>query len=215
MADCFNISLAGLTVQMNAKYSYSKDFCKDYITNSDSIDIIATATDQEIAANMSEVDVSEGYAESLGLYRSIAEQLPDFSRFVMHGASITYNGNGIIFIAPSGTGKSTHIKLWRKAFGRSVDIVNGDKPVVDLSGDTPLIWGTPFAGKENWQKNTSAPLNAIVLLRRGAVDKIVKAQPSQYLSEIMTQIYRPLKEGGFAKTFTAANNCLQVCLFMF
>lgn len=205
MQNGFFISLAGLVVQMNAKYPFAKVFCKDYITNEQKADICATADDNQIAADMKSANAEIGYAEALSLYRSIAEQLPRFSRFVMHGAAITYDNKGIIFIAPSGTGKSTHIRKWRKVFGGRVDIINGDKPVIDLSGDTPKIWSTPYAGKENWQKNTCAPLCAVVLLRRSPVDKIQKAQPSNYISEIISQIYKPQKNGGFIKTMKSAD----------
>ena len=40
-----------------------------------------------------------------------------------------------MFTAQSGTGKSTHIKLWKKHFGKDVDIVNGDKPIVRVFND--------------------------------------------------------------------------------
>ena len=205
MGQAFNIFLAGLVVQMNAQYPFCKEFCKDYITTQKAADIIATSDDNQIAADMQTVKTAIGYAEALSLYRRIAAQVPDFSRFVIHGASITFNNKGIIFIAPSGTGKSTHIKLWRKVFKNRVDIINGDKPIIDLSGDTPKIWSSPFAGKENWQKNTCAPLCAVVLLRRAKVDGIQKAQPSKYLSETVSQIYKPHKSGGFAKTMAAAD----------
>ena len=46
----------------------------------------------------------------------------------MHGAVIEYEGNGYMFSADSGTGKTTHILLWRKFLGDKVKIVNGDKP---------------------------------------------------------------------------------------
>ena len=201
----FYISLAGLTVQMNAKHPFTQDFCKDYLIKPKKADIVATADDSQVAADMKASGAKEDYAESLSLYRSIAESLPDFSRFVIHGASITFDNKGIIFIAPSGTGKSTHIKLWRKVYKNRVDIINGDKPIIDLSGDTPKIWSSPYAGKENWQKNTCAPLCAVVLLRRAKTDSIQKAQPAKYLSEVISQIYKPQTGGGFAKTVAAAD----------
>ena len=209
MGNTFYISLAGLTVQMNAKHPFTKDFCKDYLIAPKQADIVATANVCQIAADMKASGAKEDYAESLSLYRSIAEQLPDFSRFVIHGASITFDNKGIIFIAPSGTGKSTHIKLWRKVYKSRVDIINGDKPIIDLSGDTPKIWSSPYAGKENWQKNTCAPLCAVVLLRRAKVDSIQKAQPAKYLSEVISQIYKPQKGGGFAKTVAAADRMFE------
>ena len=205
--------MAGLTVQMNAKHPFSKDFCKDYLVPAQTADITATADDNQIAADMTSLNADAGYAESISLYRSIAEKLPDFSRFVIHGASVTFDNKGIVFIAPSGTGKSTHIKLWRKVFKSRVDIINGDKPIIDLSGQTPKIWSSPYAGKENWQKNVCAPLYAVVLLRRAKSDRINKEQPSKYLSEVISQIYKPKQSGGFAKTVAAADKMFKTVPF--
>ena len=48
---------------------------------------------------------------------------PSFTRL------ISFDGQGIAFAAPSGTGKTTHIKLWQRLYGDRVEIINGDKPL--------------------------------------------------------------------------------------
>ena len=49
----------------------------------------------------------------------------------MHGAVIRYKGKAYLFTAPSGTGKTTHIRQWlKKAEGTFV--VNGDKPLIKV-----------------------------------------------------------------------------------
>lgn len=68
------------------------------------------------------------YCEMLALFKQIAETLPLYGVYLLHGAGIKYKEHGIIFLASSGVGKTTHVNLWKKYLGDEVEIVNGDKP---------------------------------------------------------------------------------------
>ncbi len=54
---------------------------------------------------------------------------------LVHSSALIYDGGAYLFSADSGVGKSTHTKLWLKAFGDKVHIMNDDKPVVRLYDD--------------------------------------------------------------------------------
>ena len=90
---------------------------------------------------------------------------------------LLFEGLGYLFTAPSGTGKSTHIRLWRQFLGEAGHIVNGDKPFLSVEEGKVFVWGSPWAGKENWQKNRKAPLHGICLLKQGQKNKICRLQP--------------------------------------
>lgn len=45
------------------------------------------------------------------------------------------DGKAYMFSAPSGTGKSTHAKLWRDCFGDRVTMINDDKPLIKFRED--------------------------------------------------------------------------------
>lgn len=184
------IQLSGLTVGLRCRHPYTLRACRDYIAEGEA-QLFAQAA-QDAAAG--------GYEEFISLYRSIAGQLPRFGRMVVHGAAISYEDAGLLFIAPSGTGKSTHIKLWRQFFGAQVDIINGDKPIVSVEDGGIYLHGTPWAGKEGWQKNRSAPLKAICLLRRGKTNRIRKADPLTHLPALMRQVYLPTEAEALQQT---------------
>lgn len=145
--------------------------------------------------------------ELSALHRAIAEAMPLYGRFVMHGAAITYGGGAYLFCAPSGVGKSTHIALWKRYLGDGVDIINGDKPFLSLedgcAGEHIRVHGSPWAGKELWQKNRSAELRAVCLITRGEKNSIVRFGdaeslgpterfgPTECLGALMRQIYLP------------------------
>ena len=189
----FNIKIADLTVQMHSRFDYSEKKCADYIVNSETVDLVAVADRNRMSheAKNSKVIFPQGYSEYIDLFRSIAEQLPEFDRFVFHGASIKAFEKGYVFTAPSGTGKSTHVGLLMKYFGDRVSIINGDKPLLGVSGNLATVYSCPWAGKEGWNNNTSAPLGGIILLRRGTVNTIKKIDPAEYFNELMKQVYIP------------------------
>ena len=202
----FQISLAGLTAEVHSRFPLARAFCKDYLAKSTAVHFSVEAVESEIAALLCSSDAPDApHAELLSLHRAIAEQLPRFDRFLIHGAAIRYAGKGYLFLAPSGTGKSTHIRLWRKALGESVGIVNGDKPIIDASGTEPAVCGTPWAGKENWQRNVSVPLGAICILRRGETDLIRRVEPSEQLGALLRQVYRPDDAVALTRTLTLAD----------
>ena len=62
---------------------------------------------------------------------------------VIHSSSIAFRDKGIIFTAPSGAGKSTHVNLWEQTFGREVTVVNDDTPAIRFINDVPMLSGTP------------------------------------------------------------------------
>lgn len=101
---------------------------------------------------------------------------------ILHASFIAKEGKGILFSAPSGTGKSTQAKLWRNT--RDYEILNGDRAGLCKANDGWLAWGLPYAGTSGIFRNESAKLVAVVVLRQGrenSVSKISCAAAIRYL----------------------------------
>ena len=92
----------------------------------------------------------------------------------MHGAVVAWKNQGYLFTAPSGTGKSTHLALWKKYLGDQAEVINGDKPILKVTEDEVWVYGTPWAGKEQWQVNKKVALKGICFLERGEKNSIQK-----------------------------------------
>ncbi len=206
-----NICLAGHIVRIFYRYEKNRDFFADYITDSSvTPDIIASVTDEEIRSTVDVVPgISPETAELTSLYRPIAEGFPTLGGFVFHGAAISFGGKGYIFTAPSGTGKSTHIKLWRRYLGKKVDIINGDKPIITVSDGGIFVHGTPWAGKERWQKNHSFPLGGICLLHRSKDCTAGTADTDAALPFLLGQVYISPCEEVTAKTMELLDTVLR------
>lgn len=188
----FNVNFAKLNIEINSIYDYTQKFCKDYITDAPA-QFSVTATEEMIdrEIEISEYNPSRPYAESICIYREIAEKLPLYDRIVFHGAVISYGDKGYLFTAPSGTGKTTHIRLWRKFLGKAVDVVNGDKPLLHITDEGVTAYATPYAGKEGYQNHSSIKLGGICIIGRGTENTIERISPSDHLMKIMNQTYRP------------------------
>lgn len=111
--------------------------------------------------------------------------------FVVHSSSISYKGNGILFSAPSGTGKSTHTGLWQKVY-EDVEIINDDMPAVRKIDGVWHLCGTPWSGKSEKNKNECVPLRAIVFLERGETNYLEKLDPAKAVFKVLNQTLLPV-----------------------
>ena len=87
---------------------------------------------------------------------------------VLHAVVVSYGGKGYMFIAPSGTGKSTHARLWLEHI-EGTELVNDDFPVVR----DEMVYGSPWGGwKTPCYRNVSYPIGGIVALSQAPYNKI-------------------------------------------
>lgn len=85
---------------------------------------------------------------------------------MIHGSVINRNGQGIAFLGKSGTGKSTHSRLWLKHIP-DTSLLNDDNPAIRITENGVIIYGTPWSGKTPCYKNEAIPLRAFVRLQQG------------------------------------------------
>lgn len=195
-----NICLAELPIAVESQSGFMADFCRDYLTGEAPLFSVA-APAEAVTAEMENAaePTTYDYAEALCLYRAMAETLPLYDRMVFHGAAIEYEGRAYLFTAPSGTGKTTHIALWRRFLGEKVQIINGDKPILRLSEEGFTVYGTPYAGKEGWQRNVSAPLAGICVLSQGKDNHIARLERGAFVT-LLQQTYKPRAREAMVRT---------------
>ena len=81
-----------------------------------------------------------------------------------HGVLLEYHGAGIIISAPSGTGKTTHARLWRDY--KNALIINGDRATCGKEDNVWQGWGLPWSGTSGEQINRKVKIKAMVVLER-------------------------------------------------
>lgn len=206
--------IADLSVEIINRYDYLSKQCKDYECKSDApADVSVTVADEDIQRELNFYkNGSKCYLESICAYRKIADELYRFDGLVMHGSVIEVNGRGIAFLAPSGVGKTTHTFMWKQFLGDKVTVVNGDKPVVRFINDEPFAFGTPWAGKEKLQINTSVRLTDICFINRSSVNDI-KSLDVIKSERLISQIYMPKRDNAVIKTLELVDRFNSSCRF--
>ena len=205
----FTIRLAEKNIAVKSVYDEVHRLCRSYLADG-APDMCVAVTDDDIARekalNIREaeaegitvVNYPEPYLETLAVYRKIAEEMLGFDTFLMHGAVVAVGDRAWLFTAASGTGKTTHIRLWLDNIEGSY-VVNGDKPLVHI-GEEITVYGTPWAGKEGMCRNIGVRLCGIVLLERGSENRIGRISFSQALPTLVQQSYRPNDRKDLEKT---------------
>ncbi len=207
----FKIKLCGILIAIDNKYGYIEEKCADFITDDEGTDVSISvgSADIEYERERSEGEFSDGYLEYIAAYRAIAEQLYRYDAMVMHGAVISYKGRGYLFTAKSGVGKSTHIRLWHKAFPEDVTVIDGDKPIIRLIDGRPYAFGTAWRGKEMWGGNRSVPLCGIVFLGRGAQNTAAPSDLTDASVKLFKQTHIPRGREAALKTAAMAESLIR------
>ena len=103
-----------------------------------------------------------------------------------HASSIIYKGKAYLFLGKSGTGKSTHSRMWLSAL-ENVVLMNDDHPVVRLAEDgTPIAYGSPWSGKTHCYKNICAPVGGVIRISRAPHNKARRLSPVESYASLMT-----------------------------
>ncbi len=145
-----------------------------------------------------------------------SDRITKLGGMVLHGSSIAFDGHGLIFSAPSGTGKSTHTGLWRETYGDRVTVINDDKPTIRFNEGRPTVYGTPWSGKTDLNTNTSAPLRAVVFLERGETDAIRRLSATEALLYMNRELSMPYHDEALGLTLldTATRLVQSVPMFL-
>ena len=191
----FAIRIANKNIGIEAIYGRTLVDSEQYITDQPA-DFVVQSSPEEILTDgaayrkvNSRGRVFKGQIESMLFLRKIADRMIDFDTILMHGAVIAVNGEAYMFTAPSGTGKTTHIRRWLESLPEAY-VVNGDKPLI-IVGETPVECGTPWCGKERMGTNAIVPLKAIVMMKRGEENIMRRLSFIEAFPRLMEQTHRP------------------------
>ena len=183
----FRVSLSDTPFQTESK--------KQYTFQSDGVDSVFSATEKGYLLQMRHADGS-----SLDLWSDTASRdiyihgdlLPQMLRFALwtafglmtvnhyripiHGSCIVNDGKAFLFLGESGTGKSTHTRLWREYISGST-LLNDDSPIIVAEADGIFIYGSPWSGKTPCYKSERYPLGGCVRLSQAPYNKMERLSP--------------------------------------
>lgn len=200
--------IAELLIEINARYELTHNVCHDYLVETDEKpDFSVSVSEKEVLdVHAGLGDFSLAYAENYAIFRYVANEAAERGAILLHAATVEVDGCAYAFSAPSGTGKSTHILLWRKLLGSRVNIINGDKPFLRMKNGVLTVYGSPFCGKEGWQRNASAPLKGLCFLSRAEENSIKRiSDEKELLPRVFAQMLKTPTEKGVIETLRFAD----------
>ena len=207
----FLIKIAGKRFAVASLFESTRDYCRNYIADEEP-DFFVTVTREDLSFEqeaLRQEALDEGlrvrvftdpFLERTVIQRKTAEFLFDQDVLMTHGSTVAVDGKAYLFTAKCGTGKSTHTRLWRQAFGDRAVMVNDDKPFLQISQSGIFACGSPWSGKHGLDSNLAAPLQGICILQRGTENRIHRISPDEALPMLLHQSYCPLnpeKRGRF------------------
>ncbi len=107
----------------------------------------------------------------------------------LHSSLIDFQGRGLMFLGPSGIGKTTQAELWNKY--RDALIINGDVVFVQETEDAFLGWGTPWHGSSPYCENASVPVHAMIVLKQSSENSIRELTGFEKVTAVSTSVFYP------------------------
>lgn len=196
--------IADVVFDAEYKYKYTAKLCEKYLYSGDEKPEFTAKVEKKDIDAEKVTDGAENfpdyYFESLALFRKLCDYvLTNKNGIIFHSSAVAVDGKAYLFTAPSGTGKSTHAKLWKETFGDKVVYINDDKPIIRWIDGDFYVYGTPWNGKHRLGTNTRVKVEAICEIRQGKTNKIRALSPQEMLFVVLNQTIRPTEADKFDK----------------
>lgn len=107
----------------------------------------------------------------------------------LHSSLVDFQGHGILFLGPSGIGKTTQAELWNKY--RDALIINGDIVFVQETEENFLGWGTPWHGSSPYCENTNVPVHAMIVLKQDTENSIRELIGFEKVTAVSNSVFYP------------------------
>ncbi len=101
-----------------------------------------------------------------------------YETLMTHASVVRYNDEGFMFLGRSGTGKSTHSRMWLENI-EGATLLNDDNPIVRIVEGKAYVYGSPWSGKTPCYKNEVVPLKGVVRIVRAPHNRAVRLNPLQ------------------------------------
>lgn len=108
----------------------------------------------------------------------------------IHSSMIDYQGKGLLFLGPSGIGKTTMAELWNKY--KNALIINGDMNFVQETDKCFLGWGTPWHGSSPYCENANVPVHALIVLQQASENSIRELENFEKVQSVSNNIIYPI-----------------------
>ena len=108
----------------------------------------------------------------------------------LHASLVEKDGYGVVFLGPSGMGKSTQAKLWVEHQG--ADFIIGDRPGLRRIYGKWIGFGMPWDGKDNIKQQKQVPIRALISLEQAPENSIRRLTKQEAMIVLLNQVMMPM-----------------------
>ena len=108
----------------------------------------------------------------------------------LHAALVEKDGYGVVFLGPSGMGKSTQAKLWVEHQG--ADFIIGDRPGLRRIDGQWIGFGMPWDGKDGIRQQKQVPIRALISLEQAPENSIRRLTKQEAMIVLLNQVMMPM-----------------------
>jgi len=108
----------------------------------------------------------------------------------LHASLVEKDGYGVVFLGPSGMGKSTQAKLWVEHQG--ADFIIGDRPGLRCIDGQWIGYGMPWDGKDGIKQQKQVPIRAFISLEQAPENSIRRLTKQEAMMVLLNQVMMPM-----------------------
>ena len=99
------------------------------------------------------------------LWLSYAHAALPYKAVPIHASVVVCQGRAVLCLGESGTGKSTHTRLWMDHID-GCHLLNDDSPILRVEPDGVWVYGSPWSGKTPCYRQERVPVAALMRLEQ-------------------------------------------------
>lgn len=180
LVECFNDEAPYLWVFRNqGVYAFAFSYTKEHV---DCI-LVPSEDYSESVVYVEDVRFAEFALSNAAMLLYAFRTMP-YETLLTHASVVKFQGRGYMFLGRSGTGKSTHSRLWLENV-EGAELLNDDNPVIRIVDGQVRVFGSPWSGKTHCYVNEDIPLQAVVRLSQAPYNKIAKSGMLQAYASLM------------------------------
>ena len=185
-------------------YRIDIDFENDAHTHTMMVD--ACFSQETIYLDMDDTNISAVLSSMIHILFSQA--ILYYGGISVHASAVSFEGKGYLFLGKSGTGKSTHSRMWMNRFA-ACTLLNDDNPVIRIVDGEVKAYGTPWSGKTACYKNESVTVAGIVRLCQSADNRYTRIHEAEAFAAVLPSCSAILSDRKLTESLY--DNVISVC----
>ncbi|MBP3550495.1 MAG: hypothetical protein J6J57_02480 [Alistipes sp.] len=126
-----------------------------------------------VDSNLGQYEEADPSLVRFGIWVMFGLIMAPLRAIAIHSSVIVKDDCGVLCLGESGTGKSTHTRLWRENID-GARLLNDDSPIIRVIDGKAIVYGSPWSGKTHCYVNKCVPVRALMRLSQAPYNKIYR-----------------------------------------